>query len=75
MIMADQKIHCLKCRHYFSTFDATSPRGCKVYGFRSQMIPSMVVKRETGSDCIQYAPRPDKKPKKDKIDLNDPKNW
>jgi len=48
------KPQCLKCSHYFATYDQTSPRGCKAYGFRSSAMPSAVIKRETGSECLKF---------------------
>lgn len=74
--MEQGKPQCLKCVHYFATYDPQSPRGCKAYGFRSSSIPSQVIKRETGSECIQFKERPNKNKASDKQkDLNDPKYW
>jgi hypothetical protein len=78
MFMEQIKPQCLKCIHYFATYDSQSPRGCKAYGFRSAMIPSLVIKRETGSECAQYKLRASKNDnsKKDQAkNLNDPKYW
>ena len=46
-----QKINCRKCEYYFVTWEAGKPHGCKAYGFKSAQIPSMVVKRSSGSEC------------------------
>lgn len=65
---------CLRCVHYFSTFDPTKPRGCKLYGMKSQAFPSVLVKKETGQECMGFKEKnPSKKEKK--INLNDPKYW
>lgn len=70
----DSNINCLKCKHYYSTYDQKSPRGCRFYRFHSPSFPSLVVKRQSGSDCMGYELR--QKPKeKGKLDLNDPKLW
>ena len=69
-----QKPMCLRCKHYYSTYNPVSPRGCKKYKFQSSRIPSMVVKEQTGTDCQAY----EEKVKKDedkKDSLNDPKYW
>lgn len=64
---------CLKCIHYYSTYDASRPRGCKAYRFSSAVFPSIVIKRESGEECKSFQERPSKK-KKD-LDLNDPSLW
>lgn len=66
------KILCLKCKYYFSTYDPALPRGCKLYQFRSATIPSIVVKRETGKECLGFEER--KKPN-EKINFMDKKYW
>ncbi|MDC1174423.1 hypothetical protein OAT67_03460 [Bacteriovoracaceae bacterium] len=69
-----ERPNCLKCKHYYSTYDERSPRGCRFYGFVSASFPTQVVKRETGSECMAYGERVKKTSKKD-LDLNDPKLW
>lgn len=68
---------CLKCRHYYATFDANNPRGCRLFGFKSAQIPSNVIKRETGEDCQEFEQRVQAKNSQTekKIDFNDPKYW
>lgn len=48
------RINCKKCVHYFVTWEKSKPHGCKVYGFKSQQIPSLVVKGSTGQPCQAY---------------------
>lgn len=64
---------CMKCIHYFSTYDQTRPRGCRKFGFQSTKMPSMLVKEETGSECMVYEER--SLQKKKELDLNDPALW
>ena len=71
--MQIKKPQCLKCIHYFSTYNPASPRGCKVYGFKSSRFPSLLVKEQTGTDCQAYETRVKEEEKKDS--LNDPKYW
>jgi len=68
---------CMKCKHYFSTFDPALPRGCKLYGLRSAQFPEQVVKKESGSECLGFEARKSGDPKKVKTvrDLNDPRYW
>ncbi|PHM16899.1 MAG: uracil-DNA glycosylase [Sulfuricurvum sp. PD_MW2] len=49
-----QKIICQKCIHYFVTWEAHQPHGCKAYGFKSKMIPSMVVQSSSGKPCTLF---------------------
>ena len=47
----EKKIICLKCVYYFVTLEAGKPHGCRAYGFKSQLIPSLAVKRSSGDEC------------------------
>ena len=49
-----EKIVCQKCKFYYVTWEKTKPHGCKAYGFKSQMLPSMVVKQSSGTMCSLY---------------------
>jgi hypothetical protein len=48
---------CLKCRHFFVTYDPRQPRGCRAYGFKSRELPSQVVLSASGQPCQFYSPR------------------
>jgi hypothetical protein len=73
----NQRIPCMRCKHYQTTFDSKAPRGCSLYQFKSMVMPYILVKQSTGSDCPSFSERA--KPKKDegdgKKDFNDPKYW
>jgi hypothetical protein len=45
---------CFKCRHFFVTWDSQNPRGCRAYQFKSKAIPSIVVKKSSGLDCLKF---------------------
>ena len=47
----EKKIICQKCTNYFVTWEAEKPHGCKAYGFKSKVIPSIVVKNSSGENC------------------------
>jgi hypothetical protein len=47
----EKRIVCQKCIYYFVTWEPNNPHGCKAYGFKSKLIPSMTVKRSSGVDC------------------------
>ncbi len=40
----EERIVCQKCLYYYVTWEKERPHGCKAYGFKSQLIPSIVVK-------------------------------
>ena len=74
------RIACMKCKHYHVTFDPASPRGCKLYGFKSPLMPYVLVKQSTGKDCEAFEERKntgnnDEGDKGGKKDFNEPKYW
>ena len=47
--------NCLSCKHYFITWDPKKPHGCRAMGFKSQQIPSIVVRQSSGGiACLKY---------------------
>ncbi len=52
-----QKIICRKCIYYFITWEPKQPYGCKAYGFKSKYLPSLVVKKESGQECMNFSPK------------------
>ena len=50
-------IVCRTCRHYFITWDARRPHGCRAMNFKSQRPPSLVVRHTSGRQCLRYAAR------------------
>ncbi len=42
---------CLHCRHFFVTWEADRPRGCRAYEFKSFELPSEVVRASSGEPC------------------------
>ncbi|MDN4606060.1 uracil-DNA glycosylase [Sporosarcina highlanderae] len=46
--------NCFQCQYFFVTWDPKSPRGCKAYGFKTRELPSAVVKRSSGMECLKY---------------------
>lgn len=47
----EQRIICQKCKFYFVTWQPAKPHGCKAYGFKSKLLPSIVVKNSSGFSC------------------------
>ena len=52
--MEQKRIICQKCINYYVTWKQSKPHGCNAYGFESQQIPSLVVKRSSKMDCSFY---------------------
>lgn len=73
------RIQCMRCKHYHVTFDPTAPRGCKLYQFKSALMPHVLVKQSTGKECTSFEERPkrngDDNEGSGKKDFNDPKYW
>ena len=56
------KIDCFQCRHFYITWDQKHPKGCKAMGFKSVEMPSVVVLRSSGVECLRYE-RKENKPR------------
>jgi len=52
--MCKERIICQKCIYYYVTWEKNQPHGCNAYGFKSQLIPSVLVKRTSKLDCNFY---------------------
>jgi len=52
-----QKVNCIRCTHYFVTWEPGRPHGCRAYGFKSQAIPSQVVRQSSGAECQLFTPK------------------
>ncbi len=55
--MSDERPNCLRCRHYYVTWDERNPCGCRAFGFKTSQVPSAVVRRESGAECQMYEPK------------------
>ncbi len=58
-------IICRKCKFYYITWDTRRPHGCRAMNFKSRRPPSLVVRQNSGRECLRYTP-------KDETDPNDP---
>ena len=50
----DQKINCIKCKHFYVTWETSFPNGCKAYGFKSKKLPIALVFQSTGKSCTCF---------------------
>jgi len=55
----NRRIICQRCKFYYVTWEKNKPHGCKAYGFKSQNLPSIVVRQTSGNICNFYE---DKRP-------------
>lgn len=58
-----ERVNCFKCKHYYVTWDAHFPRGCRALGFKSRETPSSVVYRSSGLVCQKFEPKAKRKGK------------
>lgn len=49
-----KQIQCQKCEYFYITWQNGRAYGCKAYGFKSQQLPSLVVKRSSKMDCTFF---------------------
>lgn len=56
-------IACGRCEHYFVSFEAARPHGCKVFGFKSSQPPSFEVFAATGMNCAQFKDKFQRRPR------------
>ena len=49
--MVDNLPNCIKCLHYYITYDASMPYGCRAMKFKSAKIPAQVVFASSGMHC------------------------
>ncbi|KPK02522.1 MAG: uracil-DNA glycosylase [Nitrospira bacterium SG8_35_4] len=60
--MKRSRVSCYKCIYYFVTWDEKFPRGCRAMNFKSKHMPSTVVFRSSGMDCMGFKAKKVKKP-------------
>lgn len=51
------KIDCFKCAHLKITWEQAHPRACTAHGFKTKQLPSVVVKKSSGMDCLYFTPK------------------
>lgn len=50
----NEKIECLKCSHYYVTWDERLPHGCGAMKFKSRAVPAAVVRKSSGEGCLLF---------------------
>lgn len=52
--MQQKRVNCKQCEYYYVTWEQGRPHGCKAYGFKSNTIPSVVVKKNSKIECTLF---------------------
>jgi hypothetical protein len=45
---------CYRCKHYYVTWDASFPYGCKGFEMKSKVFPSLSVFEASGARCMLF---------------------
>ena len=61
MEIKSKKLNCNDCKQLFITHDPKRRWGCNYFGFKSKFIPSLEVKRITGTECAYFSLKESKK--------------
>ncbi|MBA4368737.1 MAG: uracil-DNA glycosylase [Desulfobacterium sp.] len=54
-------IECYKCKHYYITWDKKFPYGCRSMAFKSKILPSITVYKNSGIQCQLFQQKEIKK--------------
>lgn len=49
---------CLRCVHFFITYDPFFPNGCRAMNFKSRGLPQDEVRAASGAGCLSFRQRP-----------------
>lgn len=49
------KIDCAQCQHYYVTWDADRPHGCRYFAFKSPQSPALAVTESSGQSCQAFS--------------------
>ena len=61
----EKKVSCFKCEYFYITWDHISPRGCSYYGIKTSEIPSYIVAKSSGVECMAFKEKKQKLKDKD----------
>ncbi|SFG88471.1 hypothetical protein SAMN05660649_03010 [Desulfotomaculum arcticum] len=60
-IAMEKAKNCFKCKHYYITWDARFPNGCRIYGIKTKYNLSTEVIKATGKECLCFEEKPVKR--------------
>ncbi|QGG47230.1 Uracil-DNA glycosylase [Heliorestis convoluta] len=49
-----KRINCLRCEHFYITWEDRHPRGCRLLNFKTAHMPSLVVFQSCGHPCTGF---------------------
>lgn len=52
--MDEKSLNCRKCKYFYITWDKVLPYGCRLHQMKTHLIPSQLVKRASGHDCLGF---------------------
>ncbi|MCL2087494.1 MAG: hypothetical protein FWH05_07900 [Oscillospiraceae bacterium] len=55
---------CFKCKHFYITWEQKSQKACRLFEFKSDRLPSVVVFKSTGKKCEGFEPKNERNLKK-----------
>ena len=47
----------MQCKHFYVTWDAKFPRGCRLFAIKSRQLPMIDIMRIDGHACRGYEPK------------------
>ena len=47
-------VNCKNCFYFKITWDKDHPYGCKAFGFKSKVLPSVEVLKAAGMNCLKF---------------------
>lgn len=68
------KPNCSQCRHFYITWNAKTPNGCRQFGIQAQERPSAVILSAGLGECQGFEEKK-KAPKAESLDLNRRDLW
>ena len=69
------KPNCSQCRHFYITWNAKTPNGCRRYGIEAKDRPSAIVMAAGLGDCQGFEPKKRPQDTKAGLDLNRKDLW
>ena len=57
---------CNQCKHFFITWNQTTPYGCRLYGIMSKQQPSVIVKNAGSGECQGFSAKSTKEAPKER---------
>jgi hypothetical protein len=57
----DKRVNCFECKHFYVTWDQNAPKGCRLYGFKSYELPSVIVSQSSQHGCLGFERRKEAK--------------